>query len=173
MTATLTRDAEHRVVSQLAKGFNVDVVATRTHQPKDVVRRLAERHGYPDLGALGRAAQELAISLRADAVTSGLLDRAREVPELGHLVGAVDEAIAQLRAAFTAHLEREKLAAELEALEVEIAAREKRAKVLRAQLKPPAAAVRAWARANDIKCPTRGTRPFQVLEAYAKAHGRG
>lgn len=152
-----------RIVSALAKGFTPDVVARRLGQRASLVREVAEAYGYPDLGRLAAAAD----ALRAAPV--GVLDEAREVPELAVLVEASDAALTALREGLEAHRSRRRWMDELVQLELEIAERSKRVAELRAKLKPPAAVVRAWARAHDVECPAQGRIPAGVAEAYALA----
>lgn len=159
----VARDVELRIVSALAKGFTPDVVARRLGQRASVAREVAEAHGYPDLGRLAAAAD----ALRAAPV--GVLDEAREVPELAVLVEASDAALTALRAGLEAHRSRRRWMDELVQLELEIAERSKRVAELRAKLKPAAAVVRAWARAHDVECPAQGRIPAGVAEAYALA----
>lgn len=159
----VARDVELRIVSALAKGFTPDVVARRLGQRASVAREVAEAHGYPDLGRLAAAAD----ALRAAPV--GVLDEAREVPELAVLVEASDAALTALREGLEAHRSRRRWMDELVQLELEIAERSKRVAELRAKLKPPAAVVRAWARAHDVECPAQGRIPAGVAEAYALA----
>lgn len=159
----VARDVELRIVSALAKGFTPDVVAHRLGQRASVAREVAEAHGYPDLGRLAAAAD----ALRAAPV--GVLDEAREVPELAVLVEASDAALTALRAGLEAHRSRRRWMDELVQLELEIAERSKRVAELRAKLKPAAAVVRAWARAHDVECPAQGRIPAGVAEAYALA----
>lgn len=159
----VARDVELRIVSALAKGFTPDVVARRLGQRASVAREVAALHGYPDLGRLAAAAD----ALRAAPV--GVLDEAREVPELAVLVEASDAALTALREGLEAHRSRRRWMDELVQLELEIAERSKRVAELRAKLKPPAAVVRAWARAHDVECPAQGRIPAGVAEAYALA----
>ena len=159
----VARDVELRIVSALAKGFTPDVVARRLGQRASVAREVAEAHGYPDLGRLAAAAD----ALRAAPV--GVLDEAREVPELAVLVEASDAALTALREGLEAHRSRRRWMDELVQLDLEIAERSKRVAELRAKLKPAAAVVRAWARAHDVECPAQGRIPAGVMAAYALA----
>ena len=159
----VARDVEQRIVSALAKGFTPDVVARRLGQRASLAREVAEAHGYPDLGRLALAAD----ALRAAPV--GVLDEARKVPELAVLVEASDAALTALREGLEAHRSRRRWMDELVQLELEIAERSKRVAELRAKLTPPAAVVRAWARAHDVECPAQGRIPAGVAEAYALA----
>ena len=88
-----------RIVSTLAKGFTPDVVARRLGQRAPVAREVAEAHGYPDLGRLAAAADALRAALicSTPATRVGVLDEAREVPELAVLVEASDAALTALR----------------------------------------------------------------------------
>ena len=169
----VARDVELRIVSALAKGFTPDVVARRLGQRASVAREVAALHGYPDLGRLAAAADALrAAPAAADALRAapvGVLDEAREVPELAVLVEASDAALTALREGLEAHRSRRRWMDELVQLELEIAERSKRVAELRAKLKPPAAVVRAWARAHDVECPAQGRIPAGVAEAYALA----
>ncbi len=164
-SVALPRDVEARIVSMLAKGTPPDMVARRLSRPADQVRDVAARHGGSDLGALCRAAERLETAPAPDLVV-----RAASVPELAPLAAAAQRALDDLHAAMEAQESRQKAAAELAQLELEISQRQKRADKLRALLEPSSAQVRAWAASQGIELNRAGRIPARVMDAWRKAH---
>lgn len=166
-SVALPRDVEARIVSMLAKGTPADMVARRLSRPADQVRDVAARHGGSDLGALCRAAERLAVET---APAPDLVVRAASVPELAPLAAAAQRALDDLHTAMEAQESRQKAAAELAQLELEISQRQKRADKLRALLEPSSAQVRAWAASQGIELARAGRIPARVMDAWRKAH---
>jgi len=173
MTAVaVTAEERAEIVSQLAKGFPVQDVASRAHVAVVVVEALKAEYG-PGLGELATAAARLRTGLKpAEDTADSLLERAAAVPRIAKQVDKVRALLDEMKAGIVAaekaaHLERivAQRAAELEKAKKALA----EARGVKPTLAGDAAKVRAWALANGLVVPARGVIPTSVRDAYKAA----
>ena len=187
MTATtMPREKVHQIVSSLARGRTITATADRTLVDAAIVRKVGERYGYPDLGKLADAAEQLLNPAAATppaeaphALPPTPLTRARLIPDLARHVAKVDAAMAALSVAVDAYDAQAAKRAEKAAKRAKVAELTEQLRAAKAALRPTpqpavgpsAATIRAWAREQGLTVPNVGRVPAAIREQYQAAHG--
>jgi hypothetical protein len=190
--AKLTRD-EAKILAHYAAGESLDEVARATHITLTAVsytvdtvakrdRSLAHKIAvaWQKANPVGRANS---IPVPVPPLAAGVVPRSTsgevtdlfvtalgsDVPKLVRLAEKTQALVDELRVLVDEHEKGKELRAEAEQLEARLAEIRQQLGPKKAEPGPDWKAIRAWATANDVACPTHGRVPTAVVDAYQEA----